>query len=94
MGNDGTGWSNTIYPRYTPRDGQDDPHPNKKPFQKGKRKPKTKMSAFRIIFDKPSAAGVRSDPEKFAASLERAIGKKAARQYLRRQQKGRSKDGG
>lgn len=87
MGNDGSGWSMSVWPRYVNRDGQDSNKTQKK---------KRGISSGRIIINQskvrsePSIAKDGSklipkrklNPDAFEKALIAAIGVKAAKVYI------------
>ena len=76
QGNDGSGWSMSVWPRYVDRTGQDDPEPREvRPAR-----------TFRMKNKEP----VELDEQKFEAALSAAIGPKAAKAYIRRERRRRA----
>jgi hypothetical protein len=77
MGNDGFGWSMSLWPRRVAIEGQD-----RKYYPAGKLKLQLRFLGQSTKQRKPS--DTRSDAEKFEAGLAKAIGARAAKRYIRR----------
>ena len=77
MGNDGSGWSMSVWPRNTKRVGDD--YDGAKGKKVVKARTSTKPARARNVAPKK-----KRDPEKFARALAEAIGPKAARRYINR----------
>ena len=69
MGNDGSGWSMSVWPRRVRREGQD-----------GTTFDPIKYPSTRLVRRPPR---VKRDAEKFEAGLTKAMGAKAAKAYLK-----------
>lgn len=76
MGNDGSGWSMSLWPRHIDRTGQDKPGPTPSTVYMKRKKKKT--------HGQPK---VRRDDKKFEAALIEAIGPKAAKRYMARKRR-------
>jgi hypothetical protein len=80
MGNDGSGWSMSVWPRRVVKEGQD-----RKYYRAGKLKLQQRFLGQSTKQRKPS--DTRSDAEKLEAGLTKAIGARAAKRYIRRKKR-------